>query len=235
MGINIVYRYTFVQLQPFGIHENQICLPNEEYLNDHRCERTDMVAKCRIFVAVSKYLKFVCNNKYDCQRRNKQSYYWSEIMHIAVKIIPNPWIKRYVSDVISIIKKNQLDTFFNPLNSVDPHIKFTMESPDTDDSIPLLDKFVTKILQEYCGNNFAFFKDSKGLAESLKEHKVLPDVILVSFDVSALSTSILVPVALEEINRKFMEHTDKKGTEHFMEKNLFHAWGQSHLSFGISY
>ena len=33
--------------------------------------------------------------------------------------------------------KNQVDTFFNHLNSVDPHIKFTMESPFTDD--PYLD------------------------------------------------------------------------------------------------
>ena len=35
--------------------------------------------------------------------------------------------------------ENQLATFFNHLNSVDPQIKFTMKSPDTDGGIPFLD------------------------------------------------------------------------------------------------
>ena len=52
--------------------------------------------------------------------------------------ISRPWWKRYVDDVISIVKENQLDTFFSNLNSVDPHIKLTMESPDTDGSILFL-------------------------------------------------------------------------------------------------
>ena len=28
----------------------KICLPNEDNISDHRCERTDMAAKCKIFV-----------------------------------------------------------------------------------------------------------------------------------------------------------------------------------------
>ena len=52
-----------------------------------------------------------------------------------------------------------------------------------------------KILHWYCGNNFAFIKDSKGLAKSMKEQKVTPDETLVSFDVSALFARIQVPVA----------------------------------------
>ena len=51
-------------------------------------------------------------------------------------------------------------------------------------------KFLTKILQQYCGNNFSFVKESKGLAESLKEQKIAPDETLTSFDVSALYTNI---------------------------------------------
>ena len=44
------------------------------------------------------------------------------------------WWKRYV-DVISIVKEEQVDTLFNHLNYVDPHIKFTTEALDNDDSI----------------------------------------------------------------------------------------------------
>ena len=34
--------------------------------------------------------------------------------------IPSPWWKGYVNDVISIVKKNQVDTIFNHLNSLHP-------------------------------------------------------------------------------------------------------------------
>ena len=37
----------------------------------------------------------------------------------------------------------------------------------------------------------------------------------------ALFTNIPVPVALEVINRKFMEHIDEKRDKNFLEKNLF--------------
>ena len=53
--------------------------------------------------------------------------------------IPSPWSKRYVDDVISIVKKEQVDTLFNHLNLVYPHIKFTMEAPGSEDSIPFLE------------------------------------------------------------------------------------------------
>ena len=53
--------------------------------------------------------------------------------------IPTPWWKRYVDDVISIVKKDEVNILFNHLNSVDSHIKFTMEAPGSDISIPFLD------------------------------------------------------------------------------------------------
>ena len=97
-----------------------------------------------------------------------------------------------------------------------------------------LAKFLTKILQQFCGNNLSFIKDSKSLAELIKGQKVAPDETLVSFSVSALFTSIPVPAALEVINRNFMEHIDEKGSEHFMEKLLSHYLGQIYLIFWFS-
>ena len=88
-------------------------------------------------------------------------------------------------------------------------------------------------MQKYCGNNSSFVKDIRGLAKSLKEQKVAPGKTLVSFNVSFLFTSIQIPGANEFIERKFMEQIDKKGTKHFLKKNLFHQV-QSHLTFGIS-
>ena len=41
--------------------------------------------------------------------------------------IDMPWWKRYVDDVISIVKNEQVDTLFNHLISVDALIKFTMK------------------------------------------------------------------------------------------------------------
>ena len=40
--------------------------------------------------------------------------------------IPIPWWKRYVDDVICIIKKDQVDILFNLINNTDDNIKFTM-------------------------------------------------------------------------------------------------------------
>ena len=53
--------------------------------------------------------------------------------------IPTPWWKRYVDDIICIVKKDQVDILFNHINQMDVHIKFIMESPDSDGSIPFLD------------------------------------------------------------------------------------------------
>ena len=43
-------------------------------------------------------------------------------------------------------------------------------------------------------------------------------MILDRFEVSTPFTNISVPVALEVINRKFMEYIDERGTEHFLKK-----------------
>ena len=32
--------------------QKQICLPNKEYLSGHRLERTNIAAKCKIFVTI---------------------------------------------------------------------------------------------------------------------------------------------------------------------------------------
>ena len=53
--------------------------------------------------------------------------------------IPIPWWKRHVDDVISMDKKDKVNTLLNHFNSVDTHIKFTMETPGNVCSIPFLD------------------------------------------------------------------------------------------------
>ena len=48
-----------------------------------------------------------------------------------------------MDDVICITKKDQVDILFNYINNMDDHIKFTMECPDNEGSIPFLDRKCT--------------------------------------------------------------------------------------------
>ena len=53
------------------------------------------------------------------------------------------WWKKYVDDVISIVKKTQVETLFeNCHNGLDPHIKLTVESFGIYGSISFLDKYL---------------------------------------------------------------------------------------------
>ena len=64
-------------------------------------------------------------------------------------------------------------------------------------------KFITKILQNYCGKTSSFVKDSTDYFKKIKHLSINPEEeIFVSFDVSALFTSIALPVALQVINSK---------------------------------
>ena len=53
--------------------------------------------------------------------------------------IPIKEWKRYVDDVFSIIPKGKRDILLNYLNSIDPHIKFTVEQPNMEGAIPFMD------------------------------------------------------------------------------------------------
>ena len=55
--------------------------------------------------------------------------------------IPIKEWKRYVDDVFSIIPKGKRETMLQYLNSINPHIKFTVEQPSEEGAIPFLDTF----------------------------------------------------------------------------------------------
>ena len=64
-------------------------------------------------------------------------------------------------------------------------------------------KFITTILQNYCGKTSSFVKDSTNFRKKIKHLSINPEEeTIVSFDVSALFTSIPVLVALHIINSK---------------------------------
>ena len=70
-------------------------------------------------------------------------------------------------------------------------------------------KFITKILQNYCGKTLSFIKDITDFIKKIKHLSINPEEeTLVSFVVIVLFTSILVPVALQVINSKISTCTN---------------------------
>ena len=67
-------------------------------------------------------------------------------------------------------------------------------------------KYLTKILEVYVGHSSSFVKDSKDLTDKLQSIKLQDNEELVSFDVSALFTSIPVNQALDVIKQLIIQH-----------------------------
>ena len=61
--------------------------------------------------------------------------------------------KRYVNDVFSIIPKGNHDTMLQYLNSIDSHIKFTIEQPNEEGGIPFLDTFPETSRRRHSGSS----------------------------------------------------------------------------------
>ena len=77
-----------------------------------------------------------------------------------------------------------------------------------------LAKFLTKILQRYMGIIPSFVKDGKNFSDHLRSVNINEEDELVSFDVSALFTSIPVPTVLYVINCLFCEHIEDPEAKH---------------------
>ena len=68
-----------------------------------------------------------------------------EIEERAIANTANPpkvW-HRYVDDVLSVMKKDAISTFHDELNSIDPHISFTIEY-ETNGQIAFLDTLISR-------------------------------------------------------------------------------------------
>ena len=100
-------------------------------------------------------------------------------------------------------------------------------------------KFITKILQNYCGKTSSFVEDSTDFIKKIKHLSLNPEEkTLVSFDVSALFTSIPVLFALQVINSKISTCTNftnvcKIPTEKFI-KLLEFTITNCNFSFNLS-
>ena len=65
--------------------------------------------------------------------------YFEELVLGPQYHMPTSWWKRFVDDIIIIVKKEQVDTLINHINSADPYMIFTMEAPGNDSSTSFLD------------------------------------------------------------------------------------------------
>ena len=70
-----------------------------------------------------------------------------EIEETAIATAPHPpkWWFRYVDDSHTCLRKHQVDEFHQHLNSINPHIRFTLELRDTKgQGLPFLDTITTR-------------------------------------------------------------------------------------------
>ena len=83
-----------------------------------------------------------------------------------------------------------------------------------------LAKYLTKILKVYIGHSSSFVNDSKDLMDKLQSIKLQDSEYLVSFDVSALFTSIPVNQALDVNNQLIIQHQTDMDFKYKVDK----AW-----------
>ena len=86
-----------------------------------------------------------------------------------------------------------------------------------------LAKYLAKILKVYIGHSSSFIKDSKDLMDKLQSIKLQDNEELVSFNVSALFTSIPVNQALDVINQLIIQHQTDMDFKHKVSKAWYEA------------
>ena len=67
------------------------------------------------------------------------------IEETAISTAPHPpkWRFRFVDDIHACLKRNQVNEFHSQLNSIDPHLQFTIELEENQ-RLPFLDSITTR-------------------------------------------------------------------------------------------
>ena len=72
-----------------------------------------------------------------------------QLEKVAISTAPNPsslWL-RYVDDTFTVLYQYDVEEFTEHINSMDPHIKFTIERHQKDSKLPFMD-LCTHILDD---------------------------------------------------------------------------------------
>ena len=75
--------------------------------------------------------------------------YMEQLEKVAISTAPHPsslWL-RYVDDTFTVLHQYDVEEFTEHINSMDPHIKFTIERHERDSKLPFMD-LCTHILDD---------------------------------------------------------------------------------------
>ena len=116
------------------------------------------------------------------------------------------WVKLHYNQLLPTGRSSQLARFYSLLKMHKANCQMHPIVSGCGTSAYNLAKYLTRILKVYIGHTSSFVKDSKDLTDKLQSIELQDNEELVSFDVSALFTSISVNQALDVINELIIQH-----------------------------